>query len=157
MLKKDGRIRQAGGTWALMAHRVKVPRGLERHIRTIGDFLKASGLRAPPVSGLSAVAAENGMDERTLRQVLEYLSSNGTACRIEGEYLHSSIVDTCRRTLLEKLAVTPGGLTVAAFRDLIGGNRKICLLLFALFDKEGSTVRQGDVRVITEKGRQMII
>jgi hypothetical protein len=42
---------------------------------------------------------------------------------------------------------------VAGFRDLVSGNRKICLLLYTLFDGEGITERRGDVRVITEKGR----
>jgi hypothetical protein len=44
-------------------------------------------------------------------------------------------------------------MTVAQFRDLVSGNRKLCLLLFAIFDREGMTQRAGDVRVITEKGK----
>jgi hypothetical protein len=40
---------------------------------------------------------------------------------------------------------------VAQFRDLVDGNRKMCILLFALFDGEGVTERRGDVRVRKEK------
>jgi hypothetical protein len=58
--------------------------------------------------------------------------------------------------LLDALAKNPEGLTVAQFRDLVSGNRKICLLLYALFDSEGITERQGDVRVITDKGKKLL-
>jgi selenocysteine-specific elongation factor len=58
--------------------------------------------------------------------------------------------------LLEYLVEHKEGCTVADFRDLIGGNRKICLLLLNLFDSEGITVRKGDYRHITEKGRKKL-
>jgi hypothetical protein len=51
------------------------------------------------------------------------------------------------------LTARPEGLTVAQFRDLIADNRKICLRLFAIYDAEGITIRKGDVRVISEKGK----
>jgi len=40
------------------------------------------------------------------------------------------------------------GFTVAEFRDLVGGNRKICLLLLAQYDAELLTKRNGDLRII---------
>jgi hypothetical protein len=48
------------------------------------------------------------------------------------------------------------GITVAGFRDLIGGNRKICLLMLNLFDTEGVTYRDGDFRKITEQGEKIL-
>jgi selenocysteine-specific elongation factor len=89
------------------------------------------------------------------KQILNYLVKNKKAYYIENTWLHASIVDPIRKTLLKALKQQKSGLTVAQFRDLIGGNRKICLLLYALFDREGITRREGDVRCITEKGRKM--
>ena len=56
---------------------------------------------------------------------------------------------------MNKLKAMPEGITVAQFRDLVQGNRKTCVPLLELFDAQGITKRQGDVRVITEKGRSM--
>jgi selenocysteine-specific elongation factor len=58
--------------------------------------------------------------------------------------------------LLRALAEREGGMTVAEFRDLVSGNRKICLALLALYDAEGVTKRDGDLRVLTSSGRKMI-
>ena len=110
-------------------------------------------MKTPLMADLVAFAGKHGFDERTLKQVLAYLTGSGRAYAIEGNFIHTSIVDACRKKLLEKLALAPQGLTVASFRDLVGGNRKICLLLYALFDAEKIIERTGDTRVITEKGR----
>ena len=52
---------------------------------------------------------------------------------MEGSYLFGAQVDVCRTKLLNALRAKPEGLTVAEFRDVVEGNRKICLMLFALF------------------------
>jgi hypothetical protein len=44
-----------------------------------------------------------------------------------------------------------GGITVAEFRDLVGGNRKICLLLLAQYDSERVTKRDGDFRFLVKE------
>ncbi|MBT7536208.1 MAG: hypothetical protein HN610_11650 [Verrucomicrobia bacterium] len=41
-----------------------------------------------------------------------------------------------------------GGITVAAFRDLIKGSRKYAMALLNHFDGTGLTMRQGDERVL---------
>jgi hypothetical protein len=109
-------------------------------------------MKTPLMAELVVAAGRQGIDERSLKQVLAFLVNSGRAYSVEGNYIHASIVDMCRKKLVDALAVTPLGLTVAEFRDLVEGNRKLCLLLYALFDGEKIIERRGDVRVITEKG-----
>jgi len=45
--------------------------------------------------------------------------------------------------LLRHLVEHDGGISVAEFRDLVDGNRRICLDLLAVYDREGMTRRQG--------------
>jgi selenocysteine-specific elongation factor len=71
---------------------------------------------------------------------------------IDGNFIHTEVVDHCRRVLLRYLTEHEEGATVATFRDLVDGNRKICLLLINQYDGEGVTVRNGDYRYITRKG-----
>ena len=96
------------------------------------------------------------MDSYQIDQILRHLVSGGKAYFIEGEYIHASVVDRCRAMLLQALAEHGKGLTVAEFRDLVRGNRRICLLLLAIYDGEGVTERQGDLRVLTDKGHEML-
>ena len=87
-------------------------------------------------------------------QILNMLAAQGNLYRAEDNYLHSSIVNNCRNKLLNFLRKNANGITVAGFRDLIGGNRKMCLLMLNLFDTEGVTYRDGDFRKITDHGKK---
>ena len=83
---------------------------------------------------------------------MRYLVEKKEVYFIDDSYLHASVVDRCRKMLLKALAGRKEGMTVAEFRNLVEGNRKICLLLLAIYDSEGVTQRSGDLRLITEKG-----
>ncbi|MBD3392143.1 MAG: selenocysteine-specific translation elongation factor [Chitinivibrionales bacterium] len=155
-LEARGMLKRAGRTYSLSDHRVEMDKDLEAGIAGIESFLAACRMKVPLAADLSARARELGMDDRILNQVLRYLVANHRAYQIEGTYIHAGVVDTARRALLAALDRSPEGLTVAEFRDLIAGNRKMCLLLYALFDREGSTRREGDVRIITGKGRDVL-
>jgi selenocysteine-specific elongation factor len=152
-----GEVKPAGHTWALAAHAPAVPAHLAGPIAFVEEFLKKCGLQVPIMADLAAEARKRGIAEATLKQVLRFLIERKTVYFVEGNYIHESVVVPSRSTLVAKLSATPGGLTVAQFRDLIGANRKLCLLLYVLFDAEGVTERQGDVRVITDKGRNAVL
>lgn len=152
-MRTDNSLKPVRHTWALATHSVSVPKGLDRNIALVDEMLRQSGMKTPLMSELAAFANGRGLDERALKQVLGFLVNSKRAYSVEGNFIHASVVDACRKKLLEKLAETPRGLTVAAFRDLVEGNRKICLLLYTLFDSEKIIERKDDVRVITEKGK----
>lgn len=155
-LAAEGRTRAVGRTWTLAAHNVTVDPRMQQQIAGMEAFLKGCDMQAPVPAEQAARAASLGIDEKRLVQILRFLVNTGVAHEVEGFLLHASVVDTCRDRLLTELSRRPEGLTVAQFRDVVGGNRKICLLLYALFDVEGVTERSGDVRVITAKGRAMV-
>jgi selenocysteine-specific elongation factor len=155
-LEGEGALKKAGNTWALPSHAVAVSPDLQRQISALDSFFKGCGMSAPTGADLSAAAAMAGIDERTAKQALHYMAGRRMIYKAENTWLHASVVDRSRTQLLKALDRTPGGMTVAQFRDLVGGNRKICLLLYGLFDEEGVTRREGDVRVITEKGRKVL-
>jgi len=76
------------------------------------------------------------------------LTLKGEVYRIKDDYIYAGIVDGCREKLVKELSRREGGITVAGFRDLVGGNRKICLLLLAQYDAEMVTRRDGDFRYL---------
>ncbi|MFH1777478.1 MAG: selenocysteine-specific translation elongation factor [Candidatus Omnitrophota bacterium] len=152
-LEKNNSIKKAGNTWALNSHTVTIEAGMEQDIACIENYLKNSGLRTPLISEIIPYAkAKRAIHEKKLRQILHYLASRAKIYEIEGNFIHASVVDACRAKLLNSLKDKSGGITVAQFRDIIKGNRKMCLLLLGQYDAEEIIVRQGDVRVLTEKG-----
>jgi selenocysteine-specific elongation factor len=152
-LVKQGTVKRSGHTFSLSGHSVALSAQDREQCLFIGEFMKKAGMQAPLMADLAASAKQRGIDEKRLKQLLQYMVAAKVLHAVEGQYLHASVVDKCRVLLLDELARKPEGLTVAQFRDLVSGNRKICLLLYALFDGEGITERKGDVRVLTEKGR----
>lgn len=155
-LVEENKLKEVGITWSLADHKVQISRSALEKINFVEDFHKKSGMHIPLMSDLISAAQKKGIDEKKLHQVLDLLVAKGSLHRIEDSFVHSSIVDFCRDKLLISLKSNSNGITVAGFRDLVKGNRKICLLLLNHFDTEGITIRGGDFRKITEKGKALL-
>lgn len=155
-LADEKKIKRVDNTWALFGHSVNIPPDLQRRIGLVEDFLKSNGMQTPLMSELHALAGDNEIDDKELKLILNYLVDARKAYHHDNQYLHAAIVDRCREKLLRALAERGEGVTVAEFRDLVSGNRKICLLMLGIFDNEGVTERVGDLRVLTEKGRTLV-
>ena len=151
-LKKQGLVEQRGKNWAIFGQKVELGQKLERDISLVENHFKNCGMQVPLKSELELLAKKNQISDKDLKQILHYLVKEAKAYKIGEEYIHASIVDACRQKLLQKLVQTRQGLKVSDFRDLVAGNRKICLLLLAQYDNEGVTKRNGDFRAITDKG-----
>ncbi|MFH1653077.1 MAG: selenocysteine-specific translation elongation factor [Pseudomonadota bacterium] len=137
------------------------PPAVERLLRKIDEastdelnfvekLLADCGTKTPLESELIEISKGKGIDKGRLKFVLNSLVKKGRVYSIEGNYIHASIVDEFRKKLVEALKSTPSGMTVAEFRDLIGANRKFCLLLLSRYDSEGTTMRVGDRRILNK-------
>jgi selenocysteine-specific elongation factor len=145
------KLKKVNHTWADFNHSVENVHTLDTQIAVIETYLKNSGLRTPLMTEIETLARKEGIDTSMLKQILKHLITKKNVHQIEGNYIHESVVAPCRVKIVAALQQNPDGLTVAQFRDLIDGNRKICLLLYSLFDSEGITERMGDVRVLKMK------
>jgi len=147
-LKDAGELKLVGRTWALASHNVTISPTVAEAIQFVEDALVRYGMQTPLMSEMIPAAKRRGIGERELEQYLRYLVSEERARFIDGNYIHVSVVDRCRNALVKALEQRPEGMTVAGFRDLVGGNRKICLLLLGYYDEQGITVRHSDLRVL---------
>jgi selenocysteine-specific elongation factor len=82
-----------------------------------------------------------------LTHAFESLVVSGALVRVGDSVYHGSQIARMR-ALLEAALRGGGGITPAAFRDLIGTSRKYAVPLLEWFDVTGFTVRSGDVRVL---------
>jgi len=149
---KDDMLKKSADTWIVKTHTVKLTDEDKKHIKFVEVFHKNNAMNTPLMSELIPKAYKFGITEEKLNQIILYLVRQGRLYNIDNNYLCKDIVDNCRKILLEFL-IDDNGITVAQFRDLVKGNRKICLLLLAQYDREGIIFRDGDLRFLTDKGR----
>ena len=149
-------LKQIDNTWALYSHNISITQETRNIINLLDDFFQKYQMKIAAESEIETFLKKHNIITKTFKQIITYLFNKKRIYLIDGDYIHANTVDSARNKLLRALKEQPGGLTVAQFRDLISGNRKICLSLYSLYDKEGFTHRNGDLRVITEKGKKFI-
>jgi selenocysteine-specific elongation factor len=137
-------------TWMLADGMAAIDKKMADHLNFFSDYLKSFGMKTPLMSQVKNEAEKRNLSEKELKQVLYKLTSTGQVYRVKDDYIHADIVDNCREKLKKELSNRKNGITVAEFRDLVGGNRKICLLLLAQYDSEMLTQRVGDIRVLKQ-------
>lgn len=142
------KIKEKDKTYFLAGDSLEIGQKTADALDALKRYFVETGLRVPLESEMRALARQFGLSDKELRQLLAHLVRIKTIYRIEDDYLYAPLVDTARQKVIEFLTQTPEGMTVAQFRDLIDANRKLCLLLFTLFDQEKTTRRVGDVRLL---------
>ena len=100
---------------------------------------------APPT--LAVLGDELRRPPRELSQVLDVLARRGDVVRVDKDlWFGRAAVDSAREVLLAQLE-SAGEVTLAGFRDAAGCGRRNAQALLEYFDREGLTLRRGDVRV----------
>ena len=94
-------------------------------------------------TGGFAPAQPDAVDRAELRELVR----RGHLVTRDGLYFHADTIDAAGQVAAELLAQTPGGFTVAQFRDATGASRKFVLPLVAELDARGITRRRDDVRI----------
>jgi selenocysteine-specific elongation factor len=148
----DGALKKIGATWADPRSAAELSPEIQDQIAFVENLLHRCGMQTPLMSDLFAQSRARGIEEKRLVDILRYLVRRKTVYRVQDDYIHGSVVESAREKLVTHLHAHKEGVTVAQFRDLVSGNRKICLLLLAIFDAEGVTRREGDVRVYGKTG-----
>lgn len=140
------KLKQVESSWYSADETGIIDEKLSKKISLIQEHMQSWKMQTPLMSQIEAHAKENGINKNELKQILNFLVNAKKLYKIDGEFIHQSIVDCCRDRLIQYLKENNDGITVSGFRDLVKGNRKICLLLLSQFDSEKLTKRDGDYR-----------
>ncbi|HEX37317.1 MAG TPA: selenocysteine-specific translation elongation factor [Candidatus Cloacimonetes bacterium] len=145
-----GFCKQVEKTYALTEQQNEITSDQQEKIDFINTLFIELGLNVPAPGDLIALAQKKRISEKELEQIVEYLVEKKLIVPIEGFFIHASIIEDAQKKLLDYLH-SHDTITVAEFRDILGGNRKVGLLLLVHFDGEGITVRKGDYRILSQK------
>jgi len=127
----------------LTEHRVQLGSQEKTLMERIKKILGEQPLTPPD---LKDVEKQLGVSRGKLTEVIRLLERDRSVIRVATDlyYLSSSIDQV--RALLKKFLAEKSEITAASFRDLIGSSRKYTIPLLEYFDREGMTIRIGDIR-----------
>ncbi|HEY7217464.1 MAG TPA: selenocysteine-specific translation elongation factor [Candidatus Binatia bacterium] len=127
----------------LAGHRVQLGGQEKTMMEKIKKILGEQPL-APP--DLKDIEKQAGVPRPRLNEVIRLLEREGSIVRVTTDmYFLSSSIDALRQRLKEYLS-EKGEMAAASFRDLIGSSRKYTIPLLEYFDRDGLTIRIGDIR-----------
>jgi selenocysteine-specific elongation factor len=127
----------------LASHKVQVGGQEKTLMDKIKKLLGEQPLAPPDLKEIEKLA---GVPRQRLNEVIRLLEREGSIVRVTTEmYFLASSIEQLRATLLTFLT-EKGEMTAASFRDLIGSSRKYTIPLLEFFDRDGLTIRIGDVR-----------
>jgi selenocysteine-specific elongation factor len=92
------------------------------------------------------LAAERGWKPGAAEEIAKLLVEEGEVVQLaEGIYFHHDALEEARRRMREYLAAH-GTITASQARTLLESTRKYCIPLLEHLDREGFTLRKGDLR-----------
>jgi selenocysteine-specific elongation factor len=136
-------IAKEGNLLRLASHRVQLGGQEKTLMEKIKKLLGEQPL-APP--DLKEIERHAGVPRNRLNEVIRLLEREGAVIRVTSDmYFLAGSIDQLRQTLTRYLS-EKGDMTAASFRDLIGSSRKYTIPLLEFFDRDGLTIRIGDIR-----------
>jgi selenocysteine-specific elongation factor len=93
-----------------------------------------------------ALGEATGATAKEVRAIFAKLVRDGAAAHVGDLWFGQAAVDALRARVREHLAAK-GRLTIAEFKDMTGLGRRQSIPLLELFDREGTTKRDGDDRL----------
>ncbi len=155
-IHQDGLIRKSGKTWALAQHQVNIDRRTQEQLDWLENYYQHTGMEVPVDTDTEATALTMKINKDRLKMLQKYLVREQKLIFFDGNYLHRSIVDNCRRMLLSNLITKEKGINEKEFRLLIDGTKKLVQVLQGIYLDEGIIAKRSFFIDITDKGKEMI-
>jgi selenocysteine-specific elongation factor len=99
---------------------------------------------APP--DVRQIEVKTGRPRASVMEVLGVMERQRTLVRVSPELYFLADAIASVKSAIHECLLTKNELTPAGFRDLLGTSRKYTIPLLEYLDREGITVRIGDVR-----------
>jgi len=142
-LVTDGTVSRDGNVLSLATHRVAIPEADRALVDRVRTRLEQAPMAPPDISQLNT---DLGVTRPKLTEILGVMERHGTIVRVSVDlYFLRDAVDRMRHDLAAWLSAK-GGATAAEFRDHFKTTRKYAIPLLEYFDREGVTIRRGDLR-----------
>ncbi len=152
-MNSDGKIRKVADSWILSHHEAKPDKKNLEEITWLENLIESFGMQKPILADIEEEARSHRIKKDKLTMMMKYLQNRNKVYIYEKDVLHASLVDRCRKLLLDELKNRPYGINEGDFKKLIDGTKKIIHPLLGIFKKEGIVEQEVYIIKITDKGR----
>jgi selenocysteine-specific elongation factor len=149
-MQENGKLKCTNKRWSLTSHDVKLDKNTQNLVDKVESYLQDIGSNSADIAEIQ-IAIKEDVDEKKLRQVLNYLVDKGKAYFLQKKYFHHDFVEKAKQQLLKFLKQNPDGISVAQFRDIMECNRTNSMIILEYFDSSNITIRRGNYRFLTKK------
>jgi selenocysteine-specific elongation factor len=135
---------QSGTAIRSSAHRLALPPQLQAHGTRLRSALSAKPFEPPTRKELAPDAAS--------QQALRFLVQSGEAIELDADTVMMAESYAKAMQLIKSHLEKTGGATASDLRQLLTTSRRVIIPLLERLDREGVTLRQGDKRVLKNRG-----
>lgn len=148
-MESEGKMIRSGNQWRLAGARTEISDTEKTNIKKIERIIEEYGYAPLEMDEIFSKAKLSGIDDRSCKYIITYLSDLKKIVRINEMAFWCDKLNESRRILVDYLKNhADDGIKVAEYRDLIGTNRKVAMIVLEVFDKEKIVVRKDDVRFL---------
>lgn len=120
---------------------------IDEKIQKFEKLILDEGMLSVSESRIYELAEDAGIPQKESLNAIKFLASQKKIRRFEKYYVHYKHIHEAKSILTKHFQNSEDGLTVAAFRDLLKGNRRIALHIFEYYEREKLIFRDGDLRL----------
>jgi len=140
-LESEGAVTRRGGLVRRGGAAVEMTSEQDRVAAAIEARLLESGPSPPSLPDL-----RNEIPSKEFDGIVKLLASEGRVVKVTSQlFFHPDVIEGIRSAVAEHFA-REDELGVAAFKDLLGITRKHAIPILEFLDREGTTIRSGNVR-----------
>jgi selenocysteine-specific elongation factor len=144
-LLADGKLVRRGAFLAAPGHRAELGKDERVRWERLKPLLMAAPFGPPRVRDL---ARDAGMSEAEVRALLRHVARVGEVALVAQDHFFLASAVAQMADIAAELVRSDGAARAAAFRDRIGGGRKVAIHVLEFFDRVGYTRRVRDDHVL---------
>lgn len=159
--RESGEIDFRNNSWIIKGHKPKLDKKTAGELSWLDQLILNYGDEKPVLQEIEEKCLQQKIPQHKLKTYLGLMADGGSIRFFQGEFLHSSILDKVRKSLLSRLAEAPEGIEIQEYKEIIGGTKRFRALAGDLLEAEKSIRFQRgegvETRIfITEKGKKII-
>ncbi len=159
-IESDGKLKRYKNTWVDVNHKAVIDTKTIEDINWLEEMIKNYDMQKPVYEDIEDAAKEKNITKEKLKTYITYLFRKNKICFHKDEYVHISVIDKCRQTILESLIKNNKSLNNSEIRKLLETSKKLTHFLIAYFGSEEIiSTKMVDTYIyinITNKGKEVL-
>ncbi|MCD4818539.1 MAG: selenocysteine-specific translation elongation factor [Candidatus Cloacimonetes bacterium] len=142
-------LKEAEGSWILSNHKVILNAEAKKKLEKIENLITKSNLNLIKMSEIFDNFNKDKNTEKQIKMMLEYLERKNRIRKIDVYFISEENYLSVKKKLINYLqSNSQEGIVLKDYRDLIGVNRKVAMLLLDYFEKQKVVYSRENIRFL---------